>query len=210
MVRAWRSCASASSSARTGRNRAGAGSPRRIHERAPLAKTHSRPCTQARVAPKRRERAPAALAPTMPPIVQKAPLDGSTGKRSPTSRAAASTAPRSAPGRHHARDAPSRLHGLDRVEAGEVEHHSGPHRAGRHAAPRAPRHHEPAALACATQERDDVCRIDRHGDRRRHAPGDSRALGVQLAGGAGRLATRPGSRTGAASARRCRRSADGR
>ena len=35
--------------------------------------------------------APAAFVDTIPPIVQNAPLDGSTGKRSPTDRARAST-----------------------------------------------------------------------------------------------------------------------
>ena len=49
--------------------------------------------------------APAALHAATPPIVQNAPLDGSTGKRSPTARAAASTASRVTPGPAHTRRA---------------------------------------------------------------------------------------------------------
>jgi hypothetical protein len=50
------------------------------------------------MAPKRIECAPAAFVEAIPPTVQKAPLDGSTGKRKPWRPAAASTSPRSAPG----------------------------------------------------------------------------------------------------------------
>ena len=79
----------------------GRGSPRRTHARVPSAKTQSSPRTHARVAPIFTVRVPAAFDAHMPPMVQNAPDDGSTGKRRPCARAAASTASRSAPGPHH-------------------------------------------------------------------------------------------------------------
>ena len=54
--------------------------------------------THARIDPKRIECGPAAFVAVMPPIVQNAPLDGSTGNRKPCLRAAASTSARNAPG----------------------------------------------------------------------------------------------------------------
>ena len=76
----------------------GAAFPRRTTARDPSANTQSRACTQRRVDPKRSVRAPAAFVEAIPPMVQNAPLDGSTGKRSPTDLARASTRFRIAPG----------------------------------------------------------------------------------------------------------------
>jgi hypothetical protein len=68
---------------------AGGGEPRLISARVPSENTQSIARTHRRVAPKCIECAPAALVDVIPPIVQNAPLDGSTGKAEPmTSRGA--------------------------------------------------------------------------------------------------------------------------
>ena len=90
-------CAIASESRRTAGTPIGHGASRRTHTSVPSSNTHRTPRTHGRVAPNLSVRAPAALAPTIPPIVQNRPLEGSTGKRSPSRRAASSISPRVAP-----------------------------------------------------------------------------------------------------------------
>ena len=77
--------------------KSGSGS-RRTSARDPSENTQSMARTHERVVPTCIECAPAAFVDAIPPTVQKAPLDGSTGKRSPRARAARSTSARSAPG----------------------------------------------------------------------------------------------------------------
>lgn len=76
----------------------GGGDPRDRRALVPSAKTQSSAETHFRVEPKRSVWGPAAFVATMPPTVQKFPLDGSTGKRRPLAVAAALTAPQIAPG----------------------------------------------------------------------------------------------------------------
>ena len=61
----------------------GHGAPRRTSAREPSSNTQSSARTQRRIEPKCIECGPAAFVAVMPPIVQNAPLDGSTGNRRP-------------------------------------------------------------------------------------------------------------------------------
>ena len=117
--RAARIAGATSARNRSTARRAARRSPRRTVARDPSANTQSSACTQRRVEPKRSVRAPAAFVDTMPPMLQNAPLDGSTGKRSPTVRARASTRFRIAPVRR--RSAAIRVRIADRVEPAQVD-----------------------------------------------------------------------------------------
>ena len=144
--------------------------------RSPSLKTQSSALTHFRIAPYRRLRAPAALVDTIPPRVQKLPLDGSTGSRSPRSLA-----------RHRARPQHSRLrpHGArslvkpsQTIEPREIDNHSRTDRTAGHAAARPARHERGFRRGCPFHESRYIVVIRGHCYRGRHCPTNPGCLGV--------------------------------
>ena len=155
----------------------GGGAPRRTSAREPSANTQSSARTHERIEPKRIECDPAAFVDAIPPTVQNAPLDGSTGKRSPCARAARSTSARTAPGRTRIVRAASSTGPIVRQRLRSTITPSP-------IAPPGMLLPDPRGMsgvrvdAAHATSVDEIVGVDRHGDGARQDARDSRRLGV--------------------------------